>query len=211
MHTLSPHPSDKISSTALTSSKKKRQASGGSSSTSKNVIILLVMLAAILGIFLMIGYLSHVQLGSEFDSTKQFVFNRLHRFEDALNLTQEENQLLNDFGGGFPLKKKHTPVPALPPKKKEIISDTSISTVSKEDRVILKPSDYDIHTLKCPHSDVVTFWKRPTTPDLKYRVPYLKYGPKVKYVTFEPGSFLILSSLHFFFVFLFFFRCWRME
>jgi hypothetical protein len=206
MITSSPHPSDKISSTAMTSSKKKRLASGGSFSTSKNVIILLVMLVAILGIFLMIGYLSHVKLGSEFDSTKQFVYNRLHRFEDALNLTQEENKLLNDFGG-FPLKKKHTPLPAFPPGKKEITSDTSISSVSKQDEVVLKPSDFDIHTLKCPHSDIVTFWRRPTVPDLKYRVPYLKYGPKVKYVTFEPGS-----SLFFSFCFSSVFcRCWWME
>jgi hypothetical protein len=44
------------------------------------------------------------------------------------------------------------------------------------------------HQLKCPDGDLLTFWKQTTEADRKYVSPYANHGPKVKYVTFEPGK-----------------------
>ena len=42
------------------------------------------------------------------------------------------------------------------------------------------------HVLKCPHGDLLTFWRNPTQHDLSYVSPFKNYGPAQKYVTFEP-------------------------
>lgn len=44
------------------------------------------------------------------------------------------------------------------------------------------------HSLDCPHAELLKFWKPPTVADLKYKSPFADHGPKVKYVTFEPGK-----------------------
>lgn len=42
------------------------------------------------------------------------------------------------------------------------------------------------HVLKCPHGDLLTFWRNPTKYDIEYVTPFKNYGPAQKYVTFEP-------------------------
>ena len=50
------------------------------------------------------------------------------------------------------------------------------------------------HELNCPNSDLVEFWKEPSTEDIHYKSPYLDDSSSdrvTKYVTFEPGKFTL--------------------
>jgi hypothetical protein len=48
------------------------------------------------------------------------------------------------------------------------------------------------HELKCPHADLVKFWKPTTVADMNYKTPYYTEGAEDRYITFEPGVSLVL-------------------
>ena len=73
-----------MSSRTPTSSRKKGTGGGsaGNSSVSRNVLCIIVMIAAVMSMFLLIAYVTHVRLaGDEFETTKQFVYNKIHGFQ----------------------------------------------------------------------------------------------------------------------------------
>mmetsp|Transcript_18206 Transcript_18206/g.16498 ORF Transcript_18206/g.16498 Transcript_18206/m.16498 type:complete len:673 (+) Transcript_18206:3-2021(+) len=70
-----------------------------------------------------------------------------------------------------------TPENMLPPAYNEIIGKKYNQVVNR-----LPP----VHTLTCPHGDLLSFWRAPTKNDIDYVSPYATYGPEDKYVTFEP-------------------------
>eukprot|EP01035_Chromulina_nebulosa_P018978 gene18978-24790_t len=65
----------------------------------------------------------------------------------------------------------------LPPAYNEIVGKQDNQVVNR-----LPP----VHTLTCPHGDLLSFWRAPTKKDIEYVSPYATYGPVDKYVTFEP-------------------------
>lgn len=78
------------------------------------------------------------------------------------------------------------------------IHTDSLQNPDIDTSIELRPEDFKNHELTCPHGDLVTFWKKPTASDLRYRTPYLKHPPRIKYVTFEPGitpSFVIFPRI----------------
>lgn len=162
---FSPSGSQKISSTIPSSSAKKKKSVQNSI---RNASIILSLLLVLILMFMFIVYISHSRLGDEFGSTKQFVFNTFHKFQPtipvnpSINHSDSPHELSLHYGQGM--------------------------VSSEKDSVTLTADDFSIHNLTCPHADLVTFWKKPTASDLKYRTPYLNYGPRTKYVTFEPGN-----------------------
>eukprot|EP01031_Cornospumella_fuschlensis_P027913 gene27913-33709_t len=48
------------------------------------------------------------------------------------------------------------------------------------------PVNSSYYRLHCPHGHLLSYWRPLTDRDSRYRIPYLDYGPKAKYVTFEP-------------------------
>lgn len=66
----------------------------------------------------------------------------------------------------------------------ESIKEQPAATVLRQN-MIVDTSAYK-HSLNCPYSELMEFWKAPTLSDLNYRTPYADYGPQEKYVTFEP-------------------------
>jgi hypothetical protein len=50
------------------------------------------------------------------------------------------------------------------------------------------PIEKGFHSLQCPHSELMEFWKPVTAEDTAYKSPYAEEGADTKYVIFEPGE-----------------------
>ncbi len=66
-------------------------------------------------------------------------------------------------------------------------SGNSSSSVIVNMDTLIKPVATGFHALKCPHSELMEFWKETTPHDWAYKTPYTVTG-ETKYVTFEPGT-----------------------
>jgi hypothetical protein len=50
------------------------------------------------------------------------------------------------------------------------------------------PIEKGFHSLQCPHSELMEFWKPVTVEDAAYKSPYAVENGETKYVIFEPGE-----------------------
>jgi hypothetical protein len=75
--------------TPLSVSKKRKPPPA---SSGRNGTLLLVLLLAVIGMFIMVAYVSHLRIGNEFNSAPLFVSNRFHRFS---------NENLSELVGSF--------------------------------------------------------------------------------------------------------------
>lgn len=121
----------------------------------------IVAMTCCLLICVFISYHSYFQLGFESDNARLFINNKVNGFEKELSA------LLTELDGQ----------PASP--------GTQLSSIIPQTSVALRPPH---HKLSCAHGELLTFWKPCTESDMKYVSPFKNYGPKEKYVTFEPGN-----------------------
>jgi hypothetical protein len=137
----------------------------------------IVAMTCSLAICVIIAYHSYFQLGSELDSARLFITNKIDGFENELN------GLLSDIGSPPPV-----PVVA---------------------QMSLEPPP--LHKLTCPKGELLQYWKQTTKHDINYVSPFRDYGPKDKYVTFEPGRGNVCTVSQQVILLLCICRCWRME
>ncbi|RYG66531.1 hypothetical protein EON64_09565 [archaeon] len=77
---------------------------------------------------------------------------------------------------------------AIPITKSDAQSSSSSTTLYASAIVDSRsvPVNSSYYRLHCPHGHLLSYWRPLTDHDSRHRVPYIDYGPRVKYVTFEP-------------------------
>jgi hypothetical protein len=128
----------------------------------------IVAMTCCLLICVYISYHSYFQLGYESDSARLFINNKVYGFEkelDALMTTLDNPKQDTELIDGDP---------------------ASITYFRRPPPTVLDAPP--VHQLSCPHGELMTFWKPCTKSDINYVSPFKDYGPKDKYVTFEPGT-----------------------
>jgi hypothetical protein len=127
--------------------------------------------------FLFVIYYTHLKLGNENFEPKVFVMNSLKVFSNIQNIPIYLERLEID-------KKDHELY------NKYRIENELSKTDEKDLESIENTDDSDyMHKLNCPYGEqYFNFWRKTSLYDLQYTNPYVDYGPKIKYVTFEPGN-----------------------